>query len=524
MKNLFSNIVAFLLFVMLLAIGAQAQWNESCNFGNVTSVPTNYTCEGAYNAWSFTVTGGGTKTSGPFTITAPASVRSGQPFVVTIAFNPSTSGNYVGSAQFTYNSSFMLSVNAYENYLAQSVFDPLYKVTSILYSPPGNQSSQGFGTSTTHGTTTTVGNSFSFSEELTFSSGVKDVITGSASTGFTTTSSNTSAFTQTWTDATTLTTDDNSNSTWNPTASDAINHNLDSFIIWLNPTVTVFSSGSTPVSYTTNSFSTAGVSALVADMTPAVPAITMEPLPGSISQTNPSGISSVPVAWLMPQAIASSNGSGNSYMPGLGAICKNNTLYQQQLANPTATICTQANQCGCAPSDFAAILQTDPLLNYNGTTYTANPYSGTISPLTIDTSGASVCGENPVPTSGRCRYEIVPISTGSTTTQFETLSGSDAVAYSQTDSTSDTETIGESLAYNVGISFSVGPLIASLKVMDTWTWTDSESTGTTNGSSATMSVTLKTSHANCEENVNIYEDTVYHTYAFQVPTGIISCP
>ncbi|MGA9511431.1 MAG: hypothetical protein WBV55_22610 [Candidatus Sulfotelmatobacter sp.] len=404
---------------------------------------------------------------------------------------------------------------------ATSTFGPLYKVVSILYSPPGNQSAQGFGTSTTDGTSTTIGSSFSFSEVLTFTSGIPNVLSGSASTGYTTTSNNSSAFTQTWTDATTVTTDDNSNTTYNPTKSDAVNHNLDSFVIWLNPEVTVISYGGSPASYTTGSQVTSGVSAVVADVLPPLPAITMEATPAGVK-----GVTTVPVAYLVPQAIAGENGK-NSYMPGLGAICKNNTLYKDQLAsaNPSTPVaCTQANQCGCAPSDFVAILQTDPLLNYNGTTYTASPYAGTESPLELDVSGASVCGGNPVVVTANCRYVIVPIEKGSTTTTFETLSGSAGITFTQSDATTKTETIGGSTSHSVGISFGGGPIFADLKTADTWTWTDSQSTGNSTSEGNSMSVTFKTSDTDCEENVNMYEDTEYHTYAFQVPTGITTCP
>jgi hypothetical protein len=335
-----------------------------------------------------------------------------------------------------------------------------------------------------------------------------------------TTSNNSSSSTQTWTDATTIATDDNSNSTYNPAKSDAINHNLDSFVLWLNPDVTILSVGTTPVSYTTGSQATSGVSAAVADVI-LLPAITMEATPPGLN-----GVTTVPVAYLIPQAIAGENGV-NSYMPGLGAICKNKTLYQEQLAsaNPaTPTACTQANQCGCVPSDFVNILQTDPLLNYSGTTYTASPYAGTESPLQLDISGVSICGEDPVPTNANCRYEIVPVATGSTTTTFEPLSGSAGVTYAVSDATNKAETTGGSTSWNVGLSFGGGVLVASLKTADTWTWTDSESTGTSSGTGNSMQVTLKTSDTDCVENVNIYEDTEYHTYAFQVPTGITTCP
>jgi len=412
-----------------------------------------------------------------------------------------------------------------------TVFDPAYKVVSVLYSPPGNQSSQGYFTSTTNGTTTTVGSSFSFQEQLTFSSGIPDVLGGSASVGWTTASNNMSAFTQTWMDATSVTTDDNSNTTYNPTKSDAVNHNLDTFAIWLNPQVIVMSEGTsptTPVSYTTGSLATPGVSAIVADII-LLPAITMEATPAGVT-----GVTTVPVQYLLPQPIAGQNGV-NSYMPGLGAICKNNTLYAEQLssANPDVpTACTQANQCGCAPSDFVQILQTDPLLNYSSTTYTASPYAGTVSPLEADAlstssgpgSGATICAENPVPVTANCRYEIVPIEMGSLTTTFKQLSGSEIDIFQQSDVTSTTETIGGSTSWSVGISFGGGPIFAQLKTTDTWTWTDSESTGKTTGEGNMMTVTLKTATGDCEENVNIYEDTMYHTYAFQVPTGITTCP
>jgi len=529
MKALVVCVLPLVTLIVMTPLEMAGQ-QDSYNFGTVISSPTTANATWYNGTFQILELPSNPTSSGPFSCSWPGGTNGTNPDVtVPVTFDPSASGTYSGSCSITYyepeeGGHLTATLTLSGTYATPSTFDPKYKVISVLYSPPGNGSNQGYGNSTTHGTSTTIGNSFTFSQTLSFSSGIPDVLSGGASTGFSTTTGESNEFTQTWTDATTVTTNDNSNKTWNPTQSNAINHNLDEFAIWLNPQVLVYSYGSnpvTPVSYTTNSQATPGISAIVADVV-LIPAITMEPKPGSISKTNPSGISTVPVSDLIPQAIATDSG-GTAYMPGLGAICKNNSLYQQQLAHPTQTICTLANQCGCAPSDFVAILQTDPLLNFNGTTYTANPYSGTTDPLTLDTSGVSVCSKNPIPAGSDCRYWIVPIDAGSTTTQFEKLSGAASFGFTQSDSTSTTHTTMQSDSNSVGISFSVGPLVASLKVEDTWTWTDSESNGTTNGESSSMSVLFSTSTAACDENVSIYEDLVYHTYVFQVPTGNLGC-
>jgi hypothetical protein len=171
-------------------------------------------------------------------------------------------------------------------------------------------------------------------------------------------------------------------------------------------------------------------------------------------------------------------------------------------------------KCGCTPSDFSTILSTDPLLNYAGTT----------SPLEADNSGASVCAQNPIPAGSDCRYVIVPTATGSSTPQIEPLSGSEANSYTQTDSTTTSTTTGSTVSYNTGFSFGGGVLLANLKTADTWTWSDSESVGSSTTQANSMALTLKTSTAGCQEDANVYEDTVYHTFVFQIPTGITSCP
>jgi hypothetical protein len=429
--------------------------------------------------------------------------------------------------------------------LVSSTFNPLYKVVSILYSPPGNQSAQGYGTSTTNGTTTTITSSLSDAQQLTFSAGIPGIISYSESMGTTQTTNQTNAFTQAFTNATMLTTTDNNNATLNPTSSNDINHNLDTLEIWLNPLVTVKSNGDTPVSYTV------APQPIIINGEPSpyaivigVPAIMMEATPAGVTALNPlgvAGITTIPVDWLVPQAFSQT--SGNAYGPGLGAICANNTLYQQHLAsnlagNPNPGICTQANQCGCTPADFSGILQTDPLLNYDSTTYTANPYPGTESPLDADNlptssgpgSGPSTCELNTVPHTANCRYVIVPAPNTNTQQTANDpavpltapLSVSQQSGTTYSDSTTTSETLGGSTSSSLGVSVQAGNSI-NVKVMDTWTWTDGESVGSSTSSANSLSVTLKTSTVGCSENASFYEDTLYHTYAFQVPSGNTAC-
>jgi hypothetical protein len=395
-----------------------------------------------------------------------------------------------------------------------STLNPGYQVASILYSPPGNQSSQGYGSSTTNGTVSTVGNSFTEGNTVTFSAGVPG-ISGTASIGWSTTTSNSSAFTQTFTNAVTDATDDNSSKTYNPpnsngVQSDALNHNLDTFVIVLNPQVTIWTQGGTPVSYETGFQATPGTSSLIADQV-LVPAISME--------ANSLGVTTVESYLLNQQATDTS--TGTVYSPGLASICKNLNVAEYQNLE-----CTTSDQCGCTPADFAPILAQDLLLNYNTTTFTANPIGSSVSPLTLDASGATVCSQNPVPAGSDCRYVIVPAQQGSTQPMAMTFSGSEKASYTQAYSTNTTQTLGGSTSYTTGLSFQAGNktgIIFSLKDQQTWTWTQMQSMGVSNGTSEQVNVNLQTSTASCGENVTFYQDTVFHTFLFEVPQSN-TCP
>ena len=198
----------------------------------------------------------------------------------------------------------------------------------------------------------------------------------------------------------------------------------------------------------------------------------------------------------------------------------------QEFANPNAQICTQGNQCGCTPADFATIMEQNPLLGYNPNTYTTSPDSGTAAPLAYDSSGEVACGyDQPAGYRKFLRARTAAMSSflkpGPT---FRFRCSSTALSqrpYQQSDSTTTSFTTTANQSYNIGLSYTAGPLVASLKNQYTWTWADSQGIGTSTGGTNTMSVTLNTWNANCQEEVNLYEDTLYHTYVFQAPN---SCP
>lgn len=107
-----------------------------------------------------------------------------------------------------------------------------------------------------------------------------------------------------------------------------------------------------------------------------------------------------------------------------------------------------------------------------------------------------------------------------------TFSGSEKASYTQAYSTNTTQTLGGSTSYTTGLSFQAGNktgIIFSLKDQQTWTWTQMQSMGVSNGTSEQVNVNLQTSTASCGENVTFYQDTVFHTFLFEVPQSN-TCP
>ncbi|HEY2116330.1 MAG TPA: hypothetical protein VGJ51_14635 [Candidatus Angelobacter sp.] len=386
---------------------------------------------------------------------------------------------------------------------AGKIIYPKYQVQSIIYDAPGNHSSNGFTNSTTHGTTTSVGSSFQQGNSVTFTTGASFLGTGSTvnwTFGHSTTSGNTSADTSTITQATGV-----SNASGG--GANAIDHKQDLFIIWLNPAVKIIQTGDTTGTFTYGTQAQGSN-----DPSPGQPQEQDQvEVFASSMMDNGSGQTTVPLAILVPQVVNS------QHLPGLGNICANNTAYQ----NGT---CTLANQCGCVPSDFTPILNQDPLLNFASTT----------SPLNANTSSAQAC-TNPV-TSASCRYVPVMVTNGSGTQITELLAGPQQQGgnipvntFTQDDSTQTSETLSQSASNTVG--FTINTTIASgfgphfgFSNANTFTWSTSESIGSINGNSNSMSVSFSSSTVGCNQNIPIFEDTVFHTFVFQQPTNNQSCP
>lgn len=273
--------------------------------------------------------------------------------------------------------------------LATNIFDPSYQVVSLLYAPPGNQSTEGFGDFTTNGTTTSVGSSFQNAKQISFSGGV--LYGETVSIGYSTTTSNSSAYQTTLTNQSGMTEEANTKSAYNPNGLNMPERQWDTFEVLLDPQITTASDDSN------------NVLGYAMDLQPAneqgwhayqdlVPAVAEDMLNGT-----------VPAGTLNQQIFPNEGGSGNVYQPGFASICA--SLIASEYNNNS---CTLGDQCGCQLSDFSGILGQDGLLGWNSATLTANPVPAYTSPLTVDTSGVTAC-EQPT-SSDSCRYVPVPVS------------------------------------------------------------------------------------------------------------------
>ncbi|MFZ0307362.1 MAG: hypothetical protein WAL89_04245 [Candidatus Sulfotelmatobacter sp.] len=373
---------------------------------------------------------------------------------------------------------------------------PAYKILSIVYDAPGNGSQNGFTNSTTYGTTTTVAETFTAGTSTTYTE----------SWGFTGFSSSMG-----WTYGDATVTGSSATSSWSVTdaagvankvasgAPNAINHNQDLFLIWLNPYVTLEQTGSTSVEYAVSvPPQTSG------DPDPGQPQIqdVLEVF-ASVMMPNTSGVTTVPLSILEPQVAPD-----GEVLPGLASICANRTYY------PNSCTADPKGQCGCVPADFAPILSKDLLVGIPGTTAPSSVNNSTNGNrfLQVMSSGSNPLTElleGPQQPGGN-----IPINTFS-------VSDSTQSTYSSTQGTTTTT------AYSGGATFGgTGIMGWSLQVTntDTYTWSDTESFGNIFGQAHQAMVTLSSSTVGCDQYISIFEDTVFHTFAFQQPTGNTSCP
>jgi hypothetical protein len=327
---------------------------------------------------------------------------------------------------------------------------PNYQILSVLYDAPGNRSSNGY--------TNTATNTLTSSISQTFSNATAISVSGSfAGNGF---GVSFSASTSTQDSHSVQFSTSNGGGAALGSVGNSVDHTQDQFLIWLNPMVVV-----TPTSTTTAHYSMS---------TPI--GSNGQPEPMDIVNINVADLrnpSQIPIGVLQPQI--RNNVSG---LPGLANVC----------ANPVPA-CTTA-PCGCVTGDFAAILASDPLIsialqNTQPDQVDPNRYVFVNSQVL---EGPQCAGCNPL-----------------------------TISFTESDAQSTSQTFTQSSSYSVGYTrtsgFSLFGAGLTLARTNSFSWGNSMSTGSGNGTSHTASVTLGSTSVGCDETVNIYEDTVYHTFA-----------
>lgn len=397
-------------------------------------------------------------------------------------------GPYTGWLQ-EWSSDGFYYLNEYQITETATFAVPQYKVASILYATPGTNSSDSYTNTTTAGSTTSIGSSLKEGTSVTFGfnwtgGGVGITFGTELTTG------NNNAFTETFADASSLGNASNSQGL------NTISHSQDLFAIWLNPLVTLYTTAANTNTYAVNT--TPSSETCIGGSSAAAPVDLVYVTAAAMLGTD--GATTIPIGALQRQY----DGCTQQYdLPGLASICANQSQYVNN--------CSEGGQCGCVPGDFTAILSKDPILNLT----TADD------PSSVDTSGSSACW---TPTSSdSCRYVMVPTTSGGSTQVVETLSGPETQGgsrptnqFTQTDSTQTVKTLSESTSETVGVTIhggvAIGPTFSST---ETWTWTDTESTGAINGTSNSLGFILSSSTVSCYEDVAVFEDTIFHTFVTQ---------
>ena len=352
--------------------------------------------------------------------------------------------------------------------------DPQYKLLSILYAPPGNKSYAGYTSQTSEGDSSTIVNTFTQGTSVSFhwGGGLFSGVTYTLTYNWTFEQDDQTSFMETYT---------NTNAVKFNSSSDALDHTQDVLYLWLNPEVTIYNTNNTPTSY--------ALGLWYYQSAPVSPPLPSQLLFSGISGA-PVDICNVTISQLqnpntIPAGLLSPQQIDGYWVPGLMSLC----------ANPVAeNQCTvaqaEANGCGCTAQDFAGIVQQDPFFSPQNTTLFPPEYPTPVQVNSFNTN--------------RFAY----IST-------LTLQPSIINTFQIQDAQTTGQTFTNKTSYNTSASFAVGSALpVGFKVGDQFTWTDSQSIGNTDGTTHTAQVSFGTTTSSCYEHIDIYEDTVFHTFVF----------
>ncbi len=336
-------------------------------------------------------------------------------------------------------------------------FLPKYLVVSILYPPPGNQSSVSFTDTISASLTASVTNTFVAGTSLAFT--ITPDSTQKAfpiSPQFSVSSSTSSS------DSFTISASGSQGSTAS-SHEDFVDHYQDVFYIWLNPLILVTQTGPNAGTFTLS--------------TPIGADGNREPMDivafSAIDLMNPDQI---PLAKIQPISIG-----GGVTVPGLGSIC--------------------ANPAKCTAADFAAILSQDPLLFPFGL---SDP----------DTSPSVADGI-------RFQQIFSPLQ------ELLFLDPDVRNTFSLTDSQATGQSVSSTVQTSVGFSVSdstginIGPVpgfTLGTRVTGTFTFTEAASLAISTTVSHQQQATLATNNGGCFEDINIFEDTVFHSFILVPPS------
>lgn len=374
---------------------------------------------------------------------------------------------------------------------------PAFRIMSTLYVPPGNQSSVAYSTTVASGTQTS--DSSSFTKSTQEGAGFK-VAGFSLGTTFTLTNANTTASTDQ------VTTQNAGTTTFKSTA-DPIDHTHDVLTIWTNPQITVsnFPIATYQFAQTTGN---AQYNPTTGAPMPDAPSDATSVITISVGQLqNPT---TIPAGALVSQTL------DGAIVPGLLKLCANRIPENQCTVQQAAT-----NGCGCQASDFTAVIQSDPFFDPAVLATNPNPGVADVNALdpdnarfvpVLDVNGASLL------------LTLAGPGSGSTSTQTETV----------TDTHNTSKTYTHTITKQIGVTFGFSTnapkddptaFTWNLSSGNNITWSDTKSSGTTSSNAHSQTVTLGTNNPACFTNIAVYEDTDFHTFAFQSTSNLQNpCP